>query len=179
MPSLENMTTEQLQESTRLFQTLLDSPDTRETTLRMIQAKTGKPIPEITARDSAFAAVKVEREAREKLEARIQEREIMERIRDERERVKREHKLTDDEVLEVEKLMIDKDAPIPNYSAAAKVFRAQQNVAQPTTSLLSPKTWDMPEKDVWAPGIGNKAALDKIALNEAYKAANEFRAKAA
>jgi hypothetical protein len=40
---------------------------------------------------------------------------------------------------------------------------------------MAPKTWDMPEKDVWAAGIGNKMQLDKIALQEAYKAANEFR----
>jgi hypothetical protein len=34
----------------------------------------------------------------------------------------------------------------------------------------------MPEKSVWAAGIGNKQALNKIAMEEAYKAANEFRA---
>jgi len=36
MASLENLTTEQLQESTRLLHTLLNSPDTREQTLRLI-----------------------------------------------------------------------------------------------------------------------------------------------
>jgi hypothetical protein len=172
------MTTEQLQESTRLLHTLLNSPDTRQTTLRMIKHKTGQPIAEIDTADAVRADIKVEREAREKLEARIQEREIMDRIEKERARVKKDNNLTDADVLEVEKLMIDKDAPIPSYAAAAKVYQAQRQVATPTSSLLKPNTWDMPEKDVWAAGIGNKQALNKIALEEAYKAANEFRAKA-
>ncbi len=178
MPSLENMTTEQLQESTRLFQTLLDSPDTRELTLRMIQKKTGKPIAELHVRDTAMAEIAKEREEREKLAARIQERDIRDRIKDERERVKREHQLTDQDMSAVEKLMTDEKAPIPHYDAAAKVYKASQTVAQPTTSLLTPKTWDMPEKDVWAAGIGNRQALNKIATEEAYKALNEFRSGA-
>jgi hypothetical protein len=31
----------------------------------------------------------------------------------------------------------------------------------------------MPESDVWGKGIGNKQALDKIALNEAFSAWND------
>lgn len=179
MASLENMTTEQLQESTKLLHTLLNSPDTRETTLRMIKHKTGQVFPEIEGKDAAMKAIEGEREERKKLEARIQEREIMDRIEKERTRVKSDHKLTDADVLEVEKLMVDKDAPIPSYAAAAKVYVASKQVAQPTPAqLLQDRTWSMPEKEVWAPGIGNKMALDKIALQEAYKAANEFRTNA-
>jgi len=175
MASLENMTTEQLQESTRLFQTLLNSPDTRETMLRAIKSKTGQVMPEIDAKDAVLGEVKKEREARQALEARIQEREILDRIKEERVKVKSAHNLTDAEVLEVEKLMVDKDAPIPSYAAAAKVYKASQQVAAPTTHALQSKTWDMPEKDVWAGGIGNRQALNKIAEQEAYKALNEFR----
>lgn len=174
--SLEHLTTEQLQESTRLLHTLLNSPDTREATLRLIKKKNGVPIPEIDAKDSVMAEVAAERAERLKLEARLQERDIMDRIEKERARVKKDHSLTDADVLEVEKLMIDKDAPIPSYAAAAKVFQASKQIAQPTTHQLKPNTWDMPEKDVWAAGIGNKQALNKIAMNEAYKAMNEFRA---
>lgn len=174
--SLENMTTEQLQESTRLLHTLLNSSDTREATLRLIKKKNGVPIPEIDAKDSVLAEVATERGERLKLEARLQERDIMDRIEKERAKVKAAHNLTDADVLEVEKLMIDKEAPIPSYAAAAKVYKASQQVAQPTPYQLKPNTWDMPEKSVWAPGIGNKQALNKIALEEAYKAMNEFRA---
>jgi hypothetical protein len=175
--SLENMTTEQLQESTKLLHTLLNSPDTREDTLRLIKKKNGVPIPEIDSKDAVLAEVAKEREERKKLETRMQERDIMERIEKERAKVKQAHNLSDADVLEVEKLMVDKDAPIPSYAAAAKVYQASKQVAQPTTHLLKPNTYDMPEKSVWAPGIGNKQALNKIALEEAYKAANEFRAK--
>lgn len=175
MASLENMTTEQLQESTRLLHTLLNSPDTREATLRLIKKKTGQVMPEIDAADSVRGDIAKEREERQKLEARIQEREIMDRIEKERAKVKKDHELSDADVLEVEKLMVDKDAPIPSYAAAAKVYKASKQVAEPTSHMLKPRTWDMPEKDVWAAGIGNKQALNKIALEEAYKASNEFR----
>jgi hypothetical protein len=174
--SLENMTTEQLQESTRLLQTLLNSSDTREATLRLIKKKNGMPIPEIDAKDSVLAEVAAERAERVKLETRLQERDIMDRIEKERVRVKSENGFNDEDVKAVEALMVDKDAPIPSYAAAAKVYKASKQIAQPTTHQLAPKTWDMPEKDVWAPGIGNRMALNKIAIEEAYRASNEFRA---
>ena len=177
MASLENMTTEQLQESTRLFHSLLNSPDTREATLRLIKKKTGQVMPEIDAADSVRGDIAKEREARQALEARIQEREIMDRIEKERTRVKKDHQLSDADVAEVEKLMVDKDAPIPSYAAAAKVYKASKQVAEPTAGLARSTTYSMPEKDVWAPGIGNKMALNKIAIDEAYKAQQEFRSK--
>lgn len=173
--SLENMTTEQLQESTKLLHTLLNSPDTRESTLRLIKRKTGAPMPEIDAKDSVLAEVEKEREERKKLETRIQEREIMDRIEKERAKVKAANNLSDDDILAVEKLMTDKDAPIPNYAAAVKVYQASKQIGTPTTAQLNPKTFSMPEKDIWAPGIGNRMQLNKIALEEAYKAASEFR----
>lgn len=173
--SLENFTQSQLEESTRLLRTLLNSPDTREQTLRLIKKKTGSSIPEIDAADAVRGDIATERDARLKLEARLQEKDIMDRIRDERAKVTRDFDFTEADVSEVEKLMIDKDAPIPSYAAAAKVYKASKQIAQPTTHQIEPKTWDMPEKDVWAAGIGNKMQLDKIALTEAYKAAKEFR----
>lgn len=174
--SLEHLTTEQLQESTRLLHTLLNSADTREDTLRLIKKKNNVSIPEIDSKDAVLAAVAKEAEERKKLEARLQEREIMDRIERERARVKSENNLTDADVAEVEKLMVDKDAPIPSYAAAAKVYRASKQIAQPTTHLLKPNTFDMPDKSVWSAGIGNRMNLNKIALEEAYKASNEFRA---
>jgi hypothetical protein len=43
----------------------------------------------------------------------------------------------------------------------------------PTHIGAKPPVFEMPEKDIWKGGIGNKQALDKIALNEAYAAWNE------
>src|SRR6266446_5285365 len=166
--SLESMTTEQLQESTRLLHTLLNSPDTREDTLRLIKKKNNVPIPELDAKDAVMGELKKEQDARIALEARLQERDIMERIAKEREKVKQTYQLNDTDVAEVEKLMVDKDAPIPSYAAAAKVYKASKQIAETTTHLLKPNVYDMPEKSIWAPGIGNKAALNKIALEEAY-----------
>ncbi len=173
--SLENFSRENLEESTRLLRTLLNSPDTRETTLRLIKKKTGSSIPEIDARDAVMGEVQKERDARVALEARLQERDIMERIEKERSRIKTDNGFNDEDVKAVEALMVDKDAPIPSYAAAAKVYKASKQIAQPTTHQLQPKTWDMPEKDVWKGGIGNRMELNKIALQEAYKAMNEFR----
>jgi len=98
----------------------------------------------------------------------------MDRIEKERSRVKSDYNFNDADVAAVEKLMVDKDAPIPSYAAAAKVYKASQQLAAPTSHALKPNTWEMPEKDVWAGGIGNKMNLNKIALEEAYKARNEF-----
>ena len=176
--SLENFTQAQLEESTRLFRTLLNSKDTRETMLRAIKKATGSVIPEIDAADSVRGDIAVERAERQKLEARIQEKDILERLEKQRAKAMTDNGLSESDMPEVEKLMTAKEDAIPSYSAAAKVYKASKQIAQPTTHQLQPKTWDMPEKDVWAPGIGNRLALNKIALEQAYKAANEFRGNA-
>jgi len=182
--SLEDLTTDQLlafarqtQGSHNLLQSLLNDPASRELVQR--QVKKLNPtviIPEIDAKDAAMTAIEEERAERKKLEQKLLERDVRERMEKARSAAKAKYKLNEADMLEVEKLMTDAENPIPTYDAAARVHAASKQTAVPTPSSINPPTFDMPEKDVWGKGIGNKAALDKIAMNEAFAALNDIRA---
>ena len=182
--SLEDLTADELiahartlEGSHRLLQTLMADPATREAVQRKIKKDNPSlAIPEIDAADAVRAELAEERKRREKLEKDILEDRVRRRLEEERAAVKSKYKLSDADLAEVEKLMTDKDNPIPTYDAAARVHVASKQTAAPTPSLIDPPTFQMPEKDVWGKGVGNKAMLDKIALNEAYAAYNEIRA---
>lgn len=181
MSSLEDLSHEDLlkhtaalQASDNLFKTLLTSPDTREETLRLMKKKNPNLIiPEVDGNDRVLKAVAEEAAERKKLEAKMLERDITDRIAKERERVMKTHKLSEADVLEVEKLMTDKDNPIPNYDGAARVFKAERTPSEPTSMQISAPVYDMPDGKVWAPGIGNMQRLNKIFTEEATKVVNE------
>jgi hypothetical protein len=182
MPSLEDLTTDQLlararelEGSEATLRALTSNPKTRETVQRAL--KTLNPnlvIPEIDAKDSVRAEIDTERQERIKLQNQIQERDIRERIEKQKADVKSKYRLTDEDMTGVEALMIDKENPIPTYDAAARVYLASRQSATPTPASFAPPTFSMPEKDVWGKGIGNKAALDKIAMGQAFEAWNEI-----
>lgn len=163
-------------EKNRLFDTLMSDPETRRDALALVKKKNPTmPIPELEVEARNDAALAEERKEREKLETRVRQSEIRESMRVERERVKSEYGLNDADVIEVEKLMLDEKAPIPHYDAAAKVYKASRAQAEPTSSQLSVKTYDMPDKGTWARGVGDKMGLDKVFREKAYEAVNEVR----
>jgi hypothetical protein len=182
MPSLEDLSTDQLlararelEQSNTLFHTLVQNPETRETVQRAIKKLNPKVlIPEIDATDRVMGALAAEREERLKLERSIQERDIKERLEKQRAHVMAAFKLSEADLAEVEKLMIREVDPIPSYNAAAEVFSSMRRSATPTPASFAPPTFEMPAKEVWGKGLGNKAALDKIALNEAFGAWNDI-----
>ena len=184
--SLEDLTTDQLlarakvtDASHNLLQTLLADPTTRELVQRQVKAKNPSLIiPELDAKDANAAALAAEREARQKLEQRVLERDVRDRLERERAAAKAKYQLTDADMIEVEKIMTHEDESqrIPFYDAAARVLKASKNTGTPTPGSYAPPTFDMPETSVWGKGIGNKAALDKIAMNEAFAALNDIRA---
>lgn len=163
-------------EKNRLFDTLMSDPETRRDALALVKRKNPTmPIPELEVEARNDAALAEERKEREKLEARVRDSEIRERLRLERERVKSQHDLSDADLIEVEKLMTDDKAPIPHYDAAAKVYRASRQQAEPSSSQLAVKTYNMPDKDIWSKGVGNKMQLNKTFTEKAYEAVNEVR----
>lgn len=180
--SLEDLTPGQLldharamQQRTALFDPLMQDPDTRGEVLRVMRKKfPNMPIPELDAQHAAEKLVATEREERVKLEAKLQEESIERRLSEQRTQVKAKHGLTDADLSEVEKIMTDKDAPVPNWEGAVRVFKASRVQATPTPATLEPRVYDMPAKETWAGGIGNKARLDKIAMKEATSAANDI-----
>jgi hypothetical protein len=182
MPSLEDMTVEQLlahakstESSHTLLQSLTQNPETREGIQRLLKKANPKlVIPEIDAADRVMGSVKELREDNEKLRREIQEKEIRRDIESRKAKVMSDYSLTEADMSGVEKLMLDAENPIPTYDAAARVYLASKQSATPTPAQwTAPTTYEMPEKDVWGPGIGNKAKLDRIAMNEAFKAASE------
>ena len=168
--------TRKLEESNRLFTTLVSDPETRAETLALVKRKNPTmAIPELDEKAARDAALAAERAEREKLEARVRDQEIRERLRNERERVKKDHGLTDEDLTAVEALMVDEKAPIPHYDAAAKVYKASRVEAKPSSSQLTANTFDMPDKNVWAKGVGNPMSLNKVFQEEAARAINEMR----
>jgi hypothetical protein len=184
--SLEDLTTDQLlaqarttQASHDLLQVLLRDPATREMVQRQYKkANPAAVIPEIDAKDATQTLLAEEREARQKLEQRVLERDVRESLERQRANVKAKYQLSDVDMTEVEKIMThdDESQRIPFYDAAARVFKASKATGTPTHASIAPPTFDMPETDVWGGGIGNKAKLDKIAMNEAFAALNDIRA---
>lgn len=183
-PSLEDMSHEQLAEHARqlqgsanLLQQLLGDPSTREVIQRKLKKDNpALAIPEIDAQDKVMAALEEEKKERQNLQKQMLERDVRERLEKARAAAKATYQLSEADMAEVEKLMTDAENPIPTYDAAARVFKASKATGTPTTADIRPPVFDMPEKDVWGKGIGNKAMLDKIAINEAYSALNDLRA---
>jgi hypothetical protein len=182
--SLEDLTTDQLiararetEASHNLLQSLMKDPASREILQRQLKkANPTLSIPEIDTKDALLAELQEERKARLKLEEDVRKDQIRARLEREKANARDKYKLTDAEMLEVEKLMTAEQDPIPTYEAAARVFAASKQTATPTPRTFNAPTFEMPEKDVWAAGIGNKARLDKIAMDEAFRALNDIHA---
>lgn len=183
MPSLEDLTTDQLlaharalEGSHNLLNTLSGNPETRTELQRLMKKVNPKlVIPEIDTADAVRGEMKVRDERIASLENKILEGEVRGRMERQRAAAQVKYNLSDADLLEVEKLMIDPDPDkrVPGYESAARVFTAERQNAKPTPASFSPPVFTMPENDVWGKGIGNKQQLDKIALTEAYSAWNE------
>ena len=190
MPTLEDLTVDQLlahakamEPRANLLNALTNDPATREAVQRLIKQKyPGASIPEIDSKDAVREEIKTEREARLALENRIREEEIRRRLTDQRQAIAAKHQLSEADVLEVEKLMTRELDPIPSYEGAALVYKASKVSALPTSSAFNPPTFELPETDTWGGGMmgnapgggGTRARLDRIGMNEAYKAMNEL-----
>lgn len=173
MPSLEDLTTDQLLEVARLQDRLATNPETRADYMRLVKkTNPNLAIPEVDINDRVEARLAQEREERLKLEQRLMEKEAQERVARKRDEVKSKHRLNDDQLTQVEKLMTDKR--IPDYETAAEFFALSQKAAPPTPSTFQRPSVDMPSSATWGKGLGNKSALDKIARDEAYKAWGEL-----
>jgi hypothetical protein len=192
MPTLEDLTVDQLlahakaiEPQANILRALTSDPATREAVQRLIKQKYPQTsIPEIDAKDAVRDEIKAEREARLKLEERIQTDEIKRNIEARKAKATKDYGLTEADLIEVEKLMLDADNPIPTYDAAARVYKASKISATPTPAVFVPPTYSLTEgkDDPWAQGMkgnapgggGTKARLDRIGMNAAYEAMNEI-----
>ena len=182
--SLEDLSIDQLRElagkaqeyapAHTLVAQLSKDPEARNMFQRFLKKKNpALAIPEIDSEDRVMQALAEERKEREKLSAKVQEEDIRRRVEAERVRVKDKYHLSDEDMTGVERLMVkgdDNPEPIPFYDAAARVFVASRTPSTPTPSIFSPPTYTMPEGKIWGRGIGNAAVLNRIAMDEAYRA---------
>jgi hypothetical protein len=182
MPNLEDLTVDQLlahakstQGDAELLRTLAKNPETREIMQAAIKkVAPNTSIPEFDAKQQIRAEIKAERDERLKLERSIMERDARDNVRERRQAIKDKYKLSDTDVTAVEQMMVDDKEVNWTHDAAARVYLASKQSPTPTPATFSPPTYDMPEKDVWGKGLGNRAALDKIAMNQAFEAWNEI-----
>jgi hypothetical protein len=182
MPNLEDLTVDQLlahakstEGDASLLRQLAKNPETREIMQAAIKKMApSTSIPEYDAKQQVRAEISAEREERLKLERKIMERDARDNVRDRRQAIKDKYRLSDTDVTAVEQMMVDDKEVNWTHDAAARVYLASRQSPTPTPSTFAPPTYDMPEKDVWGKGLGNRAALDKIAMNQAFEAWNEI-----
>lgn len=181
--SLEDMEIPQLVQYARQLQSqagfvslLSSNPETREELQRLIKKVDPKVvIPEIDAADKLRKEQKPLLEKLEGLEKQLMIRDAKDQLAERRSAIRAKYKLSDEDVSEVEKLMTTEVDPIPTHDAAARVYLASRRSAVPTSSSYSPPTYSMPETDIWAKGIGNPVALNRIVLEEAGKVWSELK----
>jgi len=179
--SLEDMTVDQLLAEAKRLQRIeatvnqvMAHPEGRETILRTVKKlNPSANIPEIDQADRVEKAIATEREEREKLERKLMERDARDAVAQRRADIKTKYRLSDTDVEEVEKLMLDPANQVGSHDAAARLYLYSKQSATPTPASSAPPTFSMPETDVWGKGVGNKNMLDKIAMNEAFAAWNE------
>lgn len=172
--SLEDLTPNEVVGLASLSSQLANDPETRTEFLRLLKKKNpGYAIPEIDAVDSVNAGMKKLQDENNDLRSKFDESELRRSIEAKRGNAMKRNGLTEDQMTEVEKLMLEKH--LPDYDTAAEFFSMSQRVASPTgvDSIANPD-FTMPALETWKAGIGNKTQLDKIARSEAYKAWNEI-----
>lgn len=169
--SLEGMTPDQIADLATLAKAQLDNPATRQHFLR--NSKVVNPevsIPEVDIpfqMNGMFAQGKklIDEQAAEIARMRL-ERDIDKR----RDNLMKKHDLSERDVEEVEKLMLEKQ--IASHETAAEFYKSQQQSARPTPSMFSPNT--MPKIDLKASGMQN---MKQWSQNEAAKVIDEFRGR--
>jgi hypothetical protein len=145
--------------------------------------KTVKPatsIPEIDIKDSINKAVEGANTRTKSLEDKVSMMEAERNVMATRAKAKKEHELSDDELEQVEKLMVDHQ--IPNYKTAAEFFRLQSKAATPTPSTMT--RVEMPRDAMAAFGkgvtekspFGGVTSLNAWARDVASKTLDELKA---
>lgn len=168
--SLEGMSPEAISGLALLAKGLTDNPDTRKDFLTL--AKKGNPhmsIPEVDIPLHMNTALEAERAERMKLEKQILTDRVERDVEKRRENLKAAKGLSDADIAEVEKLMVDKN--IANHETAADFLLMSRKSAQPTPSFTGYGSQQVPKPDLKEFG-GNMA---QWARDQAAKTIHEIR----
>jgi len=129
--SLEGLSQEAIVGLAQIAKGLSDNPETRTGFLSLAKkADPSMSIPELDIANQITSAVAEERAKREALEAKIIERDARENVMNRRDALKKSKGLSDADVAEVEKIMVEKG--ISNHDTAAEFMVAQRQSAKPT-----------------------------------------------
>lgn len=132
--SLENYSPEAIEELAALSKRLSEDPATRKQFLRLTkQVHPDLPVPEIEMEEAVNARASVAEQKVAQLEAKLRQREVKDELTKRRNSLKEKgYVQSDDEILEIEKLMTEKG--IGNHETAADYWRHMKQSAVPTPS---------------------------------------------
>ena len=168
--SLEGLSQEAIVGLAQIAKGLSDNPDTRTSFLGLVKkADPGQSIPELDIANQITSAVSEERAKREVLEAKIMERDARENVMNRREAIKKSKGLSDEDVAEVEKIMVEKG--ISNHDTAAEFMVAQRQSAKPTPFQAGYGSHQAPKVDT-KPYGGN---MTQWSRNEAAETISDIR----
>jgi hypothetical protein len=132
--SLENYSPEAISELAALSKRLSEDPATRKEFLRLTKrVHPDLPVPEIEMEDAVDRRVKAAEDQVAKLQAQLKQREVREELSKRRNSLKEKgYVQSDDDILEIEKLMTEKG--IANHETAADYWQKSRETAVPTAN---------------------------------------------
>lgn len=167
--SLENLDPQAAAELAALAKTLADNPETRKEFLRLTKkARPDVVLPELEIEDAVSSQLSTRDEKIANLEKELAERKLSEDMERARAAIKAQG-ITDDELPEVEKLMVEKG--IADHQTAAEYWSWQQKAQQATERAMQaqqPKQMVSPFKDFFTNPV-------QRAREEAFKVLQEGR----
>lgn len=130
--SLENYSPEAIEELAALSKRLSEDPTTRKDFLRLTKkVHPDLPVPEIEMEEAVNQRALAAEEKVAQLEAKLKQREVREELQKRRSALKEKgYAESDDDILEIEKLMTEKG--IANHETAADYWRKSRETAIPT-----------------------------------------------
>ena len=135
--SLENLSLEQRDELAGLMQQLADTPETRKDILRLTKKiRPGLNVPELEIEDNTNSTLQQMRAENEAIRAKLQQKEAVENLEKIRHNVVKKGLVSEDEIPEIEKLMLEKK--IADHETAAEHFRWMKQAAVPTPTGYNP-----------------------------------------
>ena len=135
--SLENLSLEQRDELAGLMQQLADTPETRKDILRLTRKiRPGLNVPELDIEDNTNSAISQMRAENEALKAKFSQREAVENLENIRRNVVKKGLVSEDEMPQVEKLMLEKR--IADHETAAEHYNWMKQAAKPTPTGYNP-----------------------------------------
>lgn len=164
--SLENYSQDAIAELAALSKRLSEDPATRKEFLRLTKkVYPDLPTPEIEMEEAVNARASVAEQKVQQLEQKLRQREVREELQKRRETLKQKgYAQSDEDVLEIEKLMTEKG--IANHETAADYWRHMKQAARPTPGYPQPVMSRMNLKDYMKNPIGAARENAAAALQE-------------